>query len=568
MSPSLLRRAQRLSLQASAVTLLAACASSSFTLDRSAKAPRLDGFGQATLASGSNTPASRELFAQGMTQAYGFNEAEAVRAFKAALAQDPDCALCAWGVAWQLGPNINNSQRGDLREALYYVDYALKHSSASTPRDRALIESLALRYAHGSEAKNVAPLQTEICGTGSKGGEQANPLDVAYAERLRDLVARFPDDPDVLSFYAEAEMIATRDEWWDRKTGKPGGRIGEVADKLEAALPKHPNHTGLNHYMIHSVDALQVASRAEAAADRLGALAPKSPHLLHMPAHTYVQIGRYADATRVNQQALAADETMMTTLKAQSYSISKDWRGHNGHFQWYGALMEGRGDLALSTARDAAKLAIGGHEYSEYLRSLPSLTLMRLQRWDDLLKEPMPAGGRGMASVIGEMTHGIALARSGRSEEAKAALTRLDASADALIKKHSGSDYIPKMVRSIAGTAKAQLRAELALAEKRPDEALAQQAEAVTAAFDADGTEPPMLAAGTRVSLGQMQLKLQRFAEAEQSFRADLVEHPKSGWALQGLMQALKAQGKPVDGVQADLQKSWALADAALKTTR
>ncbi len=565
------RRALRLSLLATAIAVLGACAALPFMPDRNAKAPQLDGFGHVGMASGSQVPAAQALFEQGMTQAYGFNEVEAVRAFKAALAQDADCALCAWGMAWQLGPNINNSQRGDLSEALRYVDYALQHSSRSSPRDRALIESLALRYAHGSEARNIAPLQATICGTGSKGGkdgEKANPLDVAYAERMRHLAERFPNDPDLISFYAEAEMIATRDDWWDRETGKPGGRIGEVADKLEAALKLQPQHTGLNHYMIHSVDALQVASRAEASADRLGALAPKSPHLLHMPAHTYVQIGRYADATRVNQQALAADESMRTQLKAQNFSITKDWRGHNGHFQWYGALMEGRGELALATARNAAKWATGDHEYGEYVRSLPSVTLMRLQRWDELLKEPMPKGGRGLASVLGEMTHGIAEARSGKAEQAETRLQRLDASADALLKKHTGSDYIPKMIRSIALTAKAQLRAELALAGQKADEALASQAAAVKAAYDADGTEPPMLAAGTRLSLGQMQLKLQRFGEAEQSFRADLVEHPKSGWALQGLTQALKAQGKPVEAVQAELQKSWALADAGLRAAR
>lgn len=562
------RRTLRLSLLTAAIVVLGACAALPFMPDRHARAPQLDGFGRVGMASGSPVPAAQALFEQGMAQAYGFNEVEAVRAFKAALAQDADCALCAWGVAWQLGPNINNTQRGDLSEALRYVDHALKHASQSTPRDRALIESLALRYAHGSEARNIAPLQANICGTGSKGGEKADPLDVAFAERMRTLAERFPNDPDVISFYAEAEMIATRDDWWDRQTGQPGGRIGEVADRLEAALKNHPQHTGLNHYLIHSVDAVQVAARAEGAADRLGLLAPKSPHLLHMPAHTYVQIGRYADATRVNQQALAADETMRANLKAQNFSVTKDWRGHNGHFQWYGALMEGRGDLALATARAAAQMGQGDHEYGEYLRSLPSLTLLRLQRWDDLLKEPMPSGGRGLASVLGEMAHGIAEARSGGVDQAKARLQRLDASADALLKKHSGSDYIPKMIRSMALTAKAQLRAELAMAGQRPDEALASQAEAVKSAFDADGTEPPMLAAGTRLSLGQMQLKLQRFAEAESSFRADLAEHPRSGWALQGLVQALKAQGKPTEAMQADLHKSWPLADAGLRTAR
>ena len=128
---------------------------------------------------------------------------------------------------------------------------------------------------------------------------------------------------------------------------------------LEAGLVLHPEHVGLNHYMIHTVDAVPVARRAEAAADRLGALAPKSPHLLHMPSHTYAHLGRYADATRVNQAAVAADEAMDAEMKRQKFSVSKDWRGHNLHFQWYGALMEGRGDLALSTARTAAGRAKG-----------------------------------------------------------------------------------------------------------------------------------------------------------------------------------------------------------------
>ena len=217
-----------------------------------------------------------------MAQAYAFNEFEAVRAFKAALAQDPDCAMCAWGVAYQLGPNINATDRGDLTEALRYVDYAKRHAENSSARDRALIDALALRYGHSSEARNAAVLAAPVCSTGGT-GEKADPLDIAYANRMRELADRFADDPDVLSIYAEAEMIATRDDWWDSKTAQPGGRMGEVASRLEVALRQQPDHVGLNHYMIHAVDSLPVASRAEAAADRLGRLAPSSPHLLHMP---------------------------------------------------------------------------------------------------------------------------------------------------------------------------------------------------------------------------------------------------------------------------------------------
>jgi len=563
------RPALRLTLQAAALTALGACALLPFSPDRRATAPVLDGFGSSSLAPLQANEAARRLFAQGMAQAYAFNEVEAVRAFKAALAQDPGCALCAWGVAYALGPNINNTDRGDLKEALQHVDHALKHSAGASARDLALIESLALRYGHGSEARNLAPLQGAVCGAGGT-EEKADPLDIAYAERMRGLTERFADDADVLAIYAEAELVATHGDWWDRDTGKPAGRIGEVADRLEAGLVKHPNHTGLNHYLIHTVDAVQVAGRAVAAADRLGALAPKSPHLLHMPAHTYALVGRYADATRVNQQANAADLAMMAELKAQGFSVSKDWRGHNTHFQWYGALMEGRGDLALETARASAALSTGNHEYAEYRRSLPMLTLLRLQRWDALLQEPLPSGGKGLATVLGELARGTALARTGKMAGAKESLARLEPAAATLITQHAGSTFIPKIVRSLANSAQAQLRAELALAEGRFDEALVLQSEAVTAATHADATEPPMLAGGARLRLGDMQLRAQRHAQAEQSFRIALAERPLSGWALDGLTRTLLAQARGGDAqaLRADLDRSWQLADAALRAPR
>lgn len=559
---------QRLGLWSAQLCFLAACTTATFQLDRSATAPHLEGFGHVQMATSVRSPAALALFEQGMAQAYAFNEVEAVRAFKAALAQDPHCAPCAWGVAYQLGPNINNTDRGDLKEALAYVDLALKEAEGASPRERQLIEALALRYAHGSEARNTAPLQGEICGASKGGGQddRPHPLDVAYAERMRELANRYPDDPDILSMYAEAEMIATTGDWWDRQTGRPAGRMGEVAERLEAALARHPQHTGLNHYLIHAVDAVQVAHRAVAAADRLGALAPNSPHLIHMPAHTYVQVGRYADATRVNQQALEADTRLTQTLDAQHFKPSKNWRYHNGHFQWYGALMEGRGDLALQSAREAAARATADHEYHEYQRSLPMLTLVRFERWSDILKEPMPSGDKGVAALLGEMARGMALAHTGKPEEATAAQDRVDTAAAGLLRRHSGRTYIPRMMRSLAQTAQAQLRATRAQAAHDLDQALLAQAEAVKAAYEVDGTEPPMLAAGSRLALGELQLQAGKLAEAERSFRDDLVQHPHSGWALRGLEQSLRRAGKASDAAQAraELQRDWALADAAL----
>jgi tetratricopeptide (TPR) repeat protein len=498
-----------------------------------------------------------------MAQAYAFNRPEAIRAFKAALAQDPDCGMCAWGVALQMGPNINNPSRGDLNEAVKYADYALKHSQGTSERDLALIESLAVRYGR-SAGRVLSTPYAEVCRAPGGTSEPAHPLDVAYAGYMQQLAARYPADPDLLAHYAEAEMVATRGDWWDDKTGKPAGRIGEVATLVEAGLARHPRHVGLNHYMIHVVDAVPVAARAVAAADRLGTLAPKSPHLLHMPSHTYAHVGRYADATRVNQLAVAADETMFAELKKQNFTVSMDWRGHNSHFQWYASLTEGRGDLALETARGAAGRSKGDHEYGEYVRSLPMLTLLQLQRWDALLKEPMPAGGRGVAALLGEMSRGIAMARSGKQAEARAALERIKPTAKKLAAKHTGKDFMGKMIRSLTTISEAQLGAEIAAAGQRTDEALALQAKAVEAAAFVDGAEPPMLASGPRQRLGGMQLKAKRFAAAEQTFREGLALNPGSGWALNGLEKALSAQGKTADAqrVQRDLAISWARADS------
>lgn len=560
----------RLSLLAAA-GLLSACASGPLVPDRSARAPELSGFGRMDLAISQGSPAAQRWFAQGMAQAYAFNEVEAVRAFKAGLAQDPDCAMCAWGVAWQLGPNINAPDRGNLKEALRHVDHALRHSAAASPREQALIASLALRYGHGSQAREAAPLLAlaAVCGGRGAGGgseaERADPLDIAYAERMRQLVGRFPDDADILSLYAEAELVATREDWWDPVTGKPAGRIGELADRLEAGAARWPQHTGLNHYLIHTVDAVQVAHRAVAAADRLGALAPRSPHLLHMPSHTYAQVGRYADAERVNAAAMAAEDALDADTRAQGFAPSKDWRGHNGHFQWYAALMEGRGDHALALSR--AAIARGG--WDPLQGQQPLMTLMRLERWDAVLAEPAPvsaAAERDVSLLLSGLARGTAQARQGRQTEANESLAQLTPIATRILEKQRGEGYVAKRLRGLAEMAQARLRAELALADGRFDQALAQQTLAAKAAEVFDSDEPPLLAAGARIALGDMQLRARQWAAAEQSFRADLTLHPHSGWALRGLAQALQAQGRVAEALatKAELRQAWPAADAAL----
>ncbi|MFG6489529.1 hypothetical protein ACG04R_22820 [Roseateles sp. BYS78W] len=549
--------------------VLASCSGLPLQVDRSARAPQLDGYGRVDLAPTTGSADARRLFAQGMAQAYAFNEVEAVRSFKASLAADPGCTLCAWGVAWQLGPNINAPDRGDLAEARQYVDLAVRLRATATPRERDLVDAMALRYAHASQRAEVAVLTAPVCGQGRSGAKRADPLDVAYADRLHALADAAPDDPDLLSMWAEAEMIATRDDWWDDDQGTPHGRIGDLATRLEAVVARHPQHTGVNHYLIHAVDTPRQAYRAVPAAERLGALAPHSPHLVHMPSHTFGLLGRYAEAAGVNERALALDDAREAELTRQGFSTGKDWRSHNGAYLLFASLMQGRGEAALATARAAAGRAQkADYEYGEYVRSRPILTLMRLQQWEAVLAEPLPAGGRGVATVLGQQARGVAFARTGRVDDAKQALALLTPAADKLVAVRTGDEDMDKTVRGLAQVARARLAAEIALAEGHVDAALQLQAEGVEAGKEVDRAEPPMLAAGSRLALGDMQLKAARWAQAEASFRTDLAEHPHSGWALRGLLQSLQAQGKSaaeVAAVKTQLAASFAVADPALR---
>ena len=579
----------RLALSAACLALLASlgsCASRAardLTVDLTAQAPQLNGFGAPALQTASSSAAARELFSQGVLQAYAFNEQEAVRQFKAALAQDPRCAMCAWGVAWQLGPNINAPERDDLAEARRYIALAQQHADHATPLERRLIDATALRYGAAAPTPSEAPLAAPVCG--AKGSARADPLDRLYAERLRAIADAEPGNADVVSLYVEAELIATRDDWWSHATGLPAGRIGELAPRIEAALATAPDHTGLNHYLIHVQDSGPGAARALAAADRLGALAPASPHLVHMPSHIFVRVGRYADAAAANQAGLAAQAAEQAELRRQGFNETKDWDGHNLHFLWFAALMQGQGDLALATARRIAERAAASPQSAgAYRPGLPLLTLVRLERWQAVLAETASADATGakptntdtstadlppgLAAAIAHYARGTALWRTGNRHGAAREAEALGRSLAATRTAAQGKDEDD---RETSAARIALVLANLLQAELQADggdlpAAQALLAEAITTEDQLAG-EPPVLANIARVARGELLLRHRRPVEAEAAFRDDLIEQPGNGWALRGLARALADQGRAADAVQtrAALTAAWTQADTALR---
>ena len=547
-----------------ALLCLSSCAAL-FAPDRNARAPALEGFGSLELPDASAVPAAQQLYARGLLQSYAFNDVEAARAFKAALALDPNCAMCAWGVAKAAGPNINNPDRGDLADARRHLAWAAARVAPSAPRERGLIDALTERYGpEPGNAKATVP-EMPICSSG--GAAKAHPLDIVYAGRMRALADAYPDDPDVLVLYAEAVMIATRGDWWDKKNRQPAGEIGIVTERLERAVAARPGHTGLNHFLIHAADSSPHPERATAAADRLGRLAPASPHLLHMPAHIYVRTGRYPDAVRVNEAAIAAQARQKEALDGQGFSQSVDWDGHNRDFLWFAALTEGRGELALAQARALAGSAAKGESpTAEFIRGLPLLTLVRLERWAEVLDEPVPAGEAGLATPMADYARGVALARTGKLDAARERSASLQTALAKPVLQGAtvmGDDPAVKVLEILSS----RLVAEIAAAEGAADASRAALAHGIELKAALEATEPPLLASSSRLALGGLMLRLQRWADAERAYRDELVAQPASGWALAGLEQALVGQGRLEEArrSRAEAERAWAAADAPVR---
>lgn len=541
-----------------------------FAPDRTARAPLLDGYGSVAIPIASDVAEAQRLFTRGLLQTYAFNDPEAARAYRAALALDPGCALCAWGVAKAAGPNINNLDRGDLGDARRHLAWARRHADRTSARDRALVEALIERYGPEPAPRNsataaAAVAEAPICS--ASGPAKAHPLDLVYARRMRAIADAYPDDVDVLVFYAEAEMIATRGDWWDRKTGVPAGEIGAVADRLERALRAHPGHPGLNHFLIHAVDASTRPERALVAADRLGTLAPQSPHLVHMPAHIYVRVGRYGDAIRVNEEAIAAQARETATIKAQGFEAKNDWSFHNRHFLWFGALTAGRGELALEQAR-ALSSSVGSSASvnAQFVRGLPLLTLVRLERWDDVLAAAPAPGDGGVAVPIGDYAAGIALVRTGRVAPARERAAALQAALDAPAlrgKTLMGDDP----ARTVLAILARHLQGEIAVADQNADAARAAVAGGGDLEAALYANEPPLLGSLSRVALGDLMLRAGRWRDAEDAFRAELVLQPGNGWALAGLGKALDRQRRTDEAlrVREESERAWSSADASLR---
>jgi len=498
------------------------------------------------------SPEAQRYFDQGLRLIYAFNHDEAIRAFKEAARLDPSCAMAQWGVAFALGPNYNlplDAERN--RAAFEAMEQAVRLAAKASEPERAYIAALAKRYSLALDADRKV-------------------LDRAFADAMRQVSRAFPDDLDAATLYAESLMDLRPWDLWT-PDGRPQPGTPEILATLERVINKDPIHPGANHYYIHAVEASPHPDRALASAGRLGKLVPGAGHLVHMPSHVYMRVGRYAEAAEANRQAITVDRRYLEREKPQGvYPMM--YYPHNIHFLWAAACMEGRSTEAIAAARDLSGALsddmVRAMPMTEYFVPTPLFALARFGKWDAILKEPAPPVDLQYSAGMWHYARGLALAASGRFDDAAHERDSVEVAAALMPSDRIVGDNTP--AATALRLAAAALAGELAARRGRTNEAVHHLEIAVRLQDGLPYAEPPPWYYPTRQSLGAVLLEAGRAKAAELVYREDLRRNPNNGWSLFGLSQSLRAQGaeRRADGIDARFRDAWKQADVTLTASR
>ena len=497
-----------------------------------------------------SVPRAQEYFNQGMRLVFGFNHGEAIRAFREAQRLDPACAMCFWGEALAYGPHVNAPMdSAGAVGAWAALERAVELAPKAPPAERAYIAALQGRYSANPPAVRAS-------------------LDSAYAKAMGQVVARYPDDLDAATLYAEALMDLRPWAYW-KKDGTPYPQTDIILQQLERVLARNPNHPGACHYYIHAVEAVAPA-KAVPCAERLATLMPGAGHMVHMPGHIYIRVGRWSDAINANVHAVHADESYIASERPSGlYPVG--YYPHNYHFLSFAATMAGRSEVAIDAARKLVENVpvevVRQVPPFEQLRPYDLLVLTRFGRWDEVLASPLPPADLRVTTGLAYYTRGVAHAAKGQWTAAQAALDTVKLIAagtnPADQTAMTSGEGENKTVMEIAQHA---LMGEIAYRQGKLDEAVAHYREAVRLEDTFNYVEPPQWYYPVRATLGAILLKAGKPAEAEVVYREDLRRFPENGWSLFGLEASLRAQGKTgeADGVRGRRLKAWSSADIEL----
>jgi tetratricopeptide (TPR) repeat protein len=462
--------------------------------------------------------------------------------------------MAYWGEALSLGPHINaGMSQAAVSLAWDAIQKAKSLSSAATEEERAYIDALAQRYSGDPSANR-------------------NALDQAYADAMRELANRYPDDPDAQALFAEALMVTTPWDYW-LADGSPKPVTEEISTTLTESMDRQPYHPATNHFYIHLVESHH-PERGEPAADRLRDLVPQAGHLQHMPSHIYIHIGRWADASLANEKAVKVDREYLDNYGAHGmYRIS--YMPHNSIYLCFTTSMEGRGAACLEAAETTRDLILEKQLYQPGYGSLTQgyslryIAMARFGKWNDMLNEAAPPAELLFPTAIWHYARGLAFLRTEQPDSAKTELGSLEAL--------TTEDNISRMdfrgvnaTRSVLRIAASILAGEIAASAGDYDKGIDHLRAAVELEDNLGYYEPPVWFSPSRQILGALLLEAGRPVDAEEVYRRDLEEYPNNGWSLFGLYSALMSQGKnsEAEDIKSQFDEAWSRADVSLTSSR
>lgn len=521
-----------------------------------AKEPLYDGLGSYTRQVTTSSPEAQKYFNQGLAFLHGFNHSAAIRSFEEALRHDPNCAMAHWGIAYANGPHINFPMVPPPAAATAWKELQLAQQNApnASPVEQDLIAALSHRYA------NPQP-------------EDRHPLDVAYANAMRAVWQKHPNDPDVGAWFAEALMDLRPWNQWTPE-GQPNPGTEEVLATLDSVLKLNINHPFANHLYIHAVEASPHPERADAAADRLRTLQPGLAHNVHMPSHIDIRRGRWQQAITANQKAIAADAKYRQVAGPPKGFINA-YIAHNQHMLAYAAMMTGQRDLAVTHIR-AMAAGLPDDFLKDYAPMAEAFSAMALEvlvrfgQWDTILAEPDITEGKDYMPFTRAFHHAARAIAYAAKDDTKSARAEQKAYVDAAA-KIPDDHYVAgqNLASDVCKVITPMLEGEILLREGKTDAGLAQLRAAVTAEDALKYEEPPGWLIPVRHSLGAALLQSGHPAEAEAVYREDLKRLPENGWSLYGLADALRQQNKPTEAaaVDARFNEIWANADTPIHSS-
>lgn len=491
---------------------------------RAAPPPLYDNLGTLHIPITTRNPRAQAYFDQGLRLTFAFNHAEAARAFRAAQDLDPSCAMCFWGEALVLGPNINAPMFPEaVAPAVAAAAEAQRLAPRARPEEQAVIRAVARRYSADPKADRAA-------------------LDRAYADAMAEAARDFPTHDTLQVLYAESLMDLAPWDYWTAGGVKP--RRPEMIAALERVLARNPTHPGAAHYYIHAMEASAQPDKALPAARVLAQQIPGAGHIVHMPSHIYYRLGHYREALRANVEAVATDERYFANAASDPVYRSA-YYPHNIHFVMVSALMGGDGALTLDAAAKLDKVItpelLGAIGALQPVKSAPYFAHVQFSDADTLLSLPDPGPDFVLVQAMWHYARAVGYARKNMPDAARreiAALARIEKTADF----KAVTDWNipgPEIVR----TAGAAARARLADAQGDLRGAIAAYREAIAVQDALPYMEPPYWYYPVRQSLGVALLRTGQTEAAEKVFRASLARTPSNGWALRGLMEVYRVRG-------------------------